>query len=50
MSDTFIPAANVWVGEYPYLDKVSQTGARRDANTWHGAALVTSHVVLWIVG
>ena len=25
MSDTFIPAANVWVGEYPYLDKVRQT-------------------------
>lgn len=24
VSDTFIPAANVWVGEYPYLDKVSQ--------------------------
>ncbi|CAB1108973.1 unnamed protein product [Ectocarpus sp. CCAP 1310/34] len=22
VSDTFIPAANVWVGEYPYLDKV----------------------------
>lgn len=23
VSDTYIPAANVWVGEYPYLDKVS---------------------------
>lgn len=23
MSDTFIPDAKVWVGEYPYLDKVS---------------------------
>ena len=22
VSDTFVPAANVWVGEYPYLDKV----------------------------
>lgn len=22
VSDTFIPSANVWVGEYPYLDKV----------------------------
>lgn len=24
VSDTFVPAANVWVGEYPYLDKVRQ--------------------------
>lgn len=23
VSDTYIPAASVWVGEYPYLDKVS---------------------------
>lgn len=25
VSDTFIPAANVWVGEYPYLDKVGRS-------------------------
>lgn len=22
VSDTFIPDANIWVGEYPYVDKV----------------------------
>lgn len=25
VSDTFVPAANVWVGEYPYLEKASET-------------------------
>lgn len=29
VSDTFIPAANVWVGEYPYLDKVRVGRASR---------------------
>lgn len=24
VSDTFVPGINVWVGEYPYLDKVRQ--------------------------
>lgn len=29
VSDTFVPAANVWVGEYPYLEKASGTCATR---------------------
>ena len=29
VSDTFVPAANVWVGEYPYLEKASKNIALR---------------------
>ena len=33
VSDTYIPAANVWVGEYPYLDKVSNPFASKKPPT-----------------
>ncbi|CAN0211163.1 unnamed protein product [Ascophyllum nodosum] len=38
VSDTFVPAANVWVGEYPYLDKVimRQLLASRDSKRRRG--------------
>lgn len=40
VSDTFVPAANVWVGEYPYLEKASETCAEESWGTqehgWDG--------------
>ena len=37
VTDTFVPAANVWVGEYPYLEKASGT-----------YATIVGHTLAWL--